>query len=64
MLEMTKTVLQRVSFDQTLFRKELLKATKWLKSEDLIQLRTWCLTTFGAQYTGLVDEVFRQAANF
>lgn len=59
MLEMTKLVLRKVSFDQALFRKELMKSAKWLKREELIVLQAWCLTTFAGKYDDLIVEVFQ-----
>lgn len=58
MLEMTKYVLKKVSFDRSLFRKELVKATKWLKQDDLLILQAWCLVTF-ISYEDLILEVFK-----
>ncbi len=60
MLEMTKKVLENVSFDKTLFKKELKKATKWLKKEELMLLQAWCFTKFGERYQDLINEVFNQ----
>ena len=34
MFEYTKEILMKVSFDKVLFKKELKKAVKWLKSEE------------------------------
>jgi hypothetical protein len=59
MLELSKHILQKVSFDRTLFRKELQKAIKWLKKEDLILFKIWCLATFGNIYGDVIREVFR-----
>ncbi|PCJ86781.1 MAG: hypothetical protein COA57_05565 [Flavobacteriales bacterium] len=59
MLEMTKTVLQKVSFDRKLFKKELMKATRWLKKDELLQLQAWCIVMFGAKYGDLIAEVFQ-----
>ncbi|MBF6608271.1 MAG: hypothetical protein ITG00_05995 [Flavobacterium sp.] len=39
----TKSVLERVSFDQVLFIKELKKAVKVLLPYELEQLRNWLL---------------------
>jgi hypothetical protein len=58
MFEMSKLILQRVSFDKTLFRKELLKALKWLKPKEKTLLYVWCLANFG-MYRDVVLEVFR-----
>ena len=61
MLDFCKKVLLKVSFDEKLFRKELLKATNWLKSEkDVGLLKTWCLANFGHVYHDVILEVFEQ----
>ena len=62
MFELSKQILQKVSFDRVLFKKELSKAVKWVKKEELLLLQAWCLTTFGSEYADIVLEVFRQAA--
>lgn len=54
---MTKKVLKSVSFDRTLFHKELKKATKWVAKEEYHQLRIWCLASF-AMYSDVINEVF------
>jgi hypothetical protein len=59
MLEYTKTVLQKVSFNRELFSKELRKAFKWLQKEELILLQAWCLVTFSDTYKDVISEVFR-----
>ena len=59
MFEMTKLVLQRVSFDSTLFKKELVKALKWLKKEEALALQAWCIATFGSQYAKLIHEAYQ-----
>ena len=45
MLEYTKTVLQKVSFDARLFTKEVKKAVSRLLPEEIEELRIW-LTRF------------------
>lgn len=57
MFEMSKLILQRVSFDKTLFRKEFLKAMKWLKPKERTLLYAWCLANFG-MYRDVILEVF------
>lgn len=59
MLEMSKIVLQQVSFDRKLFRKELIKMLKWLKPSERTLLYSWCLTRF-EKYRDMILEVFRQ----
>ena len=43
MLEYTKTVLQKVSFDARLFRRELEKAVERLMPNELKELTQWLL---------------------
>jgi len=58
MLEMTKVVLRKVSFDRKLFRKELIKSKAWLKKEELLLLQAWCVITFAGKYDEIITEVF------
>jgi uncharacterized protein YjhX (UPF0386 family) len=60
MFEYTKQILTKVSFDRVLFRKELKKAMKWLKSEERRLLMVWCLATFGHTYSDVIREVFKK----
>ena len=46
MLEFTKKILSKVSFDKTLFKKELSKSARWLSKQEVITLKIWALTTF------------------
>jgi len=62
MFEYTKEVLLKVSFDKVLFRKELSKAVKWLKSDERRLLMVWCLTTFGHRYADIITETFRHVS--
>lgn len=41
MLEYVKTILNKVSFDRRLFRKEYKKSHGWLTSAELNELRSW-----------------------
>lgn len=59
MLEMCKEVLTKVSFDRLLFRKELQKAIRWIKGDDLTRLRQWCLDRFGNLYHDIIISSFR-----
>ncbi len=59
MLEYTKTILQKVSFDKSLFKKELKKSIKWLHKEEVLTLYAWCMLTFGETYGELIRDVFK-----
>lgn len=60
MLELSQQVLQKVSFDPRLFRKELVKAARWVGDRDQILLKAWCLATFGHMYKDVIMEVFKR----
>tara|TARA_B100001778_G_C18298119_1_gene498532 strand:+ start:73 stop:258 length:186 start_codon:yes stop_codon:yes gene_type:complete len=59
MLEFSKIVLKKVSFDKRLFKKELRKSAMWLPKSDMIILKIWALSTF-SQYNYIITEVFDQ----
>lgn len=59
MLEYSKTILQKVSFNGDLFRKELKKAIRFLKREEIIMLQIWCLVSYNEQYGDIIREVFK-----
>lgn len=59
MMEFSKQVLQKVSFDPRLFKKELIKARRWVGQSDQIVLKAWCLATFGHLYKDVIMEVFK-----
>ena len=50
MLEYTKLILEKVSFDRRLFEKELKKAIRYLIEPELRELELWCMERFGLQY--------------
>lgn len=58
MLELSKKILQKVSFDATLFRKELTKAIRWIQPDETLVLKAWCLATFGHLYSEIINETF------
>lgn len=57
MFEFTKRILGKVSFDHTLFKKELSKSKNFLNKKELISLKIWALTTY-SQYRNTILEVF------
>ena len=52
MLEFCKSVLEKVSFDQMLFKKELMKSIQWINTTDAKSLREWCIEMYGNKYSG------------
>ena len=59
MLEFSKKILGKVSFDKKLFRKELQKCARWLNNKEGISLKIWALGAF-AHYKDTILEVFDQ----
>ena len=59
MLEYSKTILQKVSFNRDLFKKELNKAIRFLKREEIVLLQIWCMVSFNDKYADIIREVFR-----
>ena len=59
MLEFTKKILSKVSFDKNLFKKELSKSVRWLSKQEVLTLKVWALSTF-SQYKNTILEVFDQ----
>ena len=59
MFELSKNILEKVSFDKALFRKELTKAMQWLKPEEKMLLLVWCISTFGHKYSDVISEVYK-----
>lgn len=58
MLDYCKLILQKVSFNRGLFHKELRKAVVMLQSDEVPQLKVWCLITFSAAYADVIQDVF------
>lgn len=56
MLEYIKNVLKKVSFDESLFQKELKKSEKWLDPKEQNELRQWVGSNFNKEVTkGAID---------
>lgn len=62
MFELSKQILEKVSFDKSLFRKELNKAIKWVKPDEALLLKAWCLATFGHLYRDIIIDTFESVA--
>ncbi|HLV52603.1 MAG TPA: hypothetical protein VKY29_01190 [Cryomorphaceae bacterium] len=58
MVELSKHVLQKVSFDRELFKKELRKSLRWIKPEERVPFKAWCMATFGSIYHDVIADVF------
>ncbi len=59
MLEYCKTILSKVSFDGTLFEKELKKAIKKLSPLELKAFQNWCYEKFSHLYLAILNQHFQ-----
>jgi len=58
MLEYVKIILQKVSFNEYLFEKELGKSLKNLLREDVLELKKWCYEHFSDSYLQILNQYF------
>ncbi len=61
MLEYFKMILRKVSFDRSLFEKELRKAISRLLEPEIPQLKEWCFANFSVRYRVVLNRCFSQA---
>lgn len=57
MLEHQKIVLQGVSYDKYLFRKELIKSLSWLNKSDQQTLIKWVKEKFASRHADVIIDV-------
>lgn len=50
MFQLAKTVLQSISFDVDLFKKEYFKMIQWLPPAEVKQLTNWCIQNFDIEF--------------
>ena len=62
MLELSKNILLKVSFDKKLFKKELNKSIRWISKKEVIKLKVWTLSSF-SEYKNVILEVFDNISN-
>jgi hypothetical protein len=60
MLEYSKIILNKVSFCEMLFEKELKKAIQMLSDHDRFYLQLWCNTQFGSAYGRRINRCFKK----
>lgn len=57
-LTYAKLILAKVSFDASIFKRELHKAVNVLLPHETKNLEQWCYRRFGDMYGSLLDECF------
>jgi len=62
MLELSKSILKGVSFDEKLFKKELHKIILWLgdNKKEYILLKNWCYQSYLQQFPKILEESFSE----
>ncbi|WP_337042765.1 hypothetical protein [Emticicia sp. 17c] len=60
MLDYVKLILEKVSFESSLFEKELKKSLKLLSFREIRELKKWCYEKFGSIYRGILNKTFRR----
>lgn len=58
MLEYSKLILTKVSFDRFLFEKELRKAISYVTYDELPELKRWCYAQFQPEFGKELDRKF------
>jgi len=62
MLDHQKFVLDKLSCDKELFRKEIIKSFKWLKSYEILQLYRWLKKKYGHTHADVIKDIFQHIA--
>ncbi|MCH7407829.1 hypothetical protein MM239_00350 [Belliella sp. DSM 111904] len=62
MLEYVKTVLMKVSFDKSLFEKELRKSLNLILPDEIKEFQLWCYRTFSTVYEPVLNKYFVKLA--
>lgn len=62
MLEHQKYVIEKVSHDKYLFRKELVKSLGWLNSNEVYELYKWVKSNYMGSHKDIIYEVFNSIA--
>ncbi len=58
MLDYVKIILQKVSFNEYLFEKELRKSLQTLLREDILELKKWCYENYSESYLQILNQHF------
>ena len=61
MLDYVKTILAKVSFEPSIFEKELRKAIGSLVNNEIEELRIWCYRKFSATHQPILNRCFAVA---
>ena len=59
MLDHQKSMLEKVSHNKELFRKEIIKSFRWLKSYEIIQLHFWLKKNYNHSHGEVIRDIFQ-----
>ena len=62
MLEHQKKLIEEISHDRIMFRKEIIKSFRWLKSYEIVQLHSWLKNVYGKSHGEIIKDVFEYIA--
>jgi hypothetical protein len=62
MLDQQKIILNQLSYDKELFRREIIQSFKWLKSYEILQLHRWLKENFDKTHHDVIQEIFEYIA--
>jgi hypothetical protein len=62
MLEHQKNLLEGISYDEELFRKEIIKSFRFLKSFEILQLHFWLKKNYGNSHGEIIKDIFQYIA--
>lgn len=57
-LELQQLALQNLSDDKELFKKELVKSLKWLRSYEIFKLHRWLKDNYHETHKEIISDVF------
>jgi hypothetical protein len=61
MTEYVKTILQKVSFSNSLFEHELRKGIRAISPEEIHEFKDWCYISFGKIHSVILNRHFQPA---
>lgn len=62
MLDHQKSILVQLSGNKELFRKEIVKSFKWLKSYEILQLHQWLKENYMETHGDIIKDIFQHIA--
>jgi hypothetical protein len=58
MLDRQIKLLEKISYDKNLFKREIIKSFRWLKSYEIVLLHKWLKKNYGKTHSDVIRDVF------